>query len=95
MGVSDCENFRLGYRVIVTLLGCMEFVMLCLDTTWYLLGVEVTMWGPLILTDVVPVGVLCVKLPYSVTMSLGLGGTCGGVTATQLLLLVDRFQVDL
>ena len=34
------------------------------------------MWGPLILTDVVPVGVLCVKLPYSVMTSLGLGGTC-------------------
>ena len=32
------------------------------------------MWGPLILTDVVPVGVLCVKLPYSVMVSLGLGG---------------------
>ena len=48
------------------------------------------MWGPLILTDVVPVGVLCVKLPYSVTMSLGLRGTCGGVTATQLLLLCCR-----
>ena len=27
------------------------------------------------------------KLPYFVTMSLGLGGTCGQVTATQLLLL--------
>ena len=64
--------------------------MLCLDTTWYLLGVGVTTWGPLILTDVVPVGVLCVKLPYSVTTSLGLGGTCGGVTATQLLLLCCR-----
>ena len=45
------------------------------------------MWGPLILTDVVPVGVLCVKLPYSVMTGLGLGGTCGSVTATQLLLL--------
>ena len=32
------------------------------------------MWGPLILTGVVLVGVLCVKLPYSVTMSLDLGG---------------------
>ena len=39
----------------------------------YLLGVEVTSWGPLILTDVVPVGVPCVKLLYFVTMSLGLG----------------------
>ena len=77
MGVSDCENFRFEYRVIVTLLDCTEFVLFCLDTTWYLLGVGMTVWGPLILTDVVPVGVLCVKLPYSVTMSLGLGGTCG------------------
>ena len=77
MGVSDCENFRFEYRVVVTLLECTEFVMLCLDTTSYLLGVGVTAWGPLVLTDVVPVGVLCVKLPYSVTTSLGLGGTCG------------------
>ena len=30
----------------------------CLDMTKYLLGVEVTSWGPLILTEVVPVGVL-------------------------------------
>ena len=30
--------------------------MLCLDTTWYLLGVWVTMWGPMILTYAVPVG---------------------------------------
>ena len=66
MGVSDCENFRFEYRVLVTLLGCVGFVM-------YLLGVEVTSWGPLILTAVVHVGVLCVKLPYFVTTSLGLG----------------------
>ena len=39
----------------------------------YLLGVEVTSWGPLILTAVVPVGVLCVKLPCFVTTNLGLG----------------------
>ena len=39
----------------------------------YLLGVEVTSWGPLVLTAVVPVGVLCVKLPYFVMTSLGLG----------------------
>ena len=58
MGVSDCENFSFGYRVVVTLLECTEFVMLCLDTTWYLLGVGVTVWGPLIFIDVVPVGVL-------------------------------------
>ena len=38
----------------------------------YLLGVEVTSWGPLILTAVVPVGVLCAKLPYFVMTSLGL-----------------------
>ena len=28
MGVSDCENFRFGYRVVVTLLGYAEFIML-------------------------------------------------------------------
>ena len=28
MGVSDCENPRFEYRVIVTLLGCVEFIML-------------------------------------------------------------------
>ena len=39
----------------------------------YLLGVGVTSWGPLIPTAVVPVGVLCLKLPYFVTTSLGLG----------------------
>ena len=39
----------------------------------YLLDVEVTSWGPLILTAVVPVGVLYVKLPCFVMMSLGLG----------------------
>ena len=54
LGVSDCENTE--YRVVITLLECTEFVMLCLDTTWYLLGVEVTAWGPMILTDAVPVG---------------------------------------
>ena len=32
------------------------------------------MWGPLILTGIVPVGVLCVKLLYSVMMSFGSGG---------------------
>ena len=74
MGVSDCENFRFENRVVVTLLECTEFVMLCLDMTLYLLGVEVTTGGPLILTYVVPVGVLCVKLPYSVTMSFRSGG---------------------
>ena len=58
VGVSDCENFRFGNGVVVTLLGCMEFVMLCLDTTWYLLVVEVTTWGLLILTDLVPGEVL-------------------------------------
>ena len=42
--------------------------------TKYLLGVEVTTWGPLILTDVVPVGVLCVKLSYYVTPSFWSGG---------------------
>ena len=39
MGVSDCENFRFGYRVIVTLLGCVEFIMLVwirLSTYWVL-----------------------------------------------------------
>ena len=45
----------------------------CLDVNLYLLGVEVASWGPLILTAVVPVGVLCVKLPCFVTTSLGLG----------------------
>ena len=76
MGVSDCENFRFRDRVVVTLLECTEFVMLCLDTTWYLLGVEVTMWGPLIQMLYLR-GDFCVKLPYFVTTSLGLGGTCG------------------
>ena len=28
MGVSDCENFRLEYRVVVTLLGCVGFMKL-------------------------------------------------------------------
>ena len=28
MGVSDCENFRFEYRVVITLLGCAEFIML-------------------------------------------------------------------
>ena len=45
----------------------------CWDVNLYLLGVEVTSWGPLILTAVVPEGVLCVKLPYFVMTSLGLG----------------------
>ena len=77
MGVSDCENSRFGYRVVVTLLGCAEFMILVGIRLKYLLGVEVTTWSPLILTDVVPVGVLCVKLLYYVMTSLGLGGTCG------------------
>ena len=45
----------------------------CLDADLYLLGVEVTSWGPLILTVVYLWGYFCVKLPYFVTMSLGLG----------------------
>ena len=28
MGVSDCENFRFEYGVVVTLLGCVGFMML-------------------------------------------------------------------
>ena len=28
MGVSDCENFRFEYRVVVTLLGCAGFIIL-------------------------------------------------------------------
>ena len=28
MGVSDCENFRFEYRVIVTLFGCVELINL-------------------------------------------------------------------
>ena len=74
MGVSDCENFRFRDRVVVTLLECTEFVMLCLDTTWYLLGVEVTMWGPLILTDVVPVGVLLCEVAVFCYDEFGSGG---------------------
>ena len=56
-----------------------NFTWLCriydafLDVNLYLLGVEVTSWGPLILPAVVPAGVLCVKLPCFVTTSLGLG----------------------
>ena len=33
-----------------------------------------TSWGPLILTDVVPVGVPCVKLPYFCYDEFGSGG---------------------
>ena len=39
MGVSDCENFRFGYRVVVTLLGCAGFMMLVwiqISTYWVL-----------------------------------------------------------
>ena len=28
MGVSDCGNFRFGYIVVVTLLGCVVFIIL-------------------------------------------------------------------
>ena len=28
MGVSDCENFKFEYRVVITLLGCAGFMML-------------------------------------------------------------------
>ena len=27
MGVSDCENFRFGYIVVVTLLVCVVFII--------------------------------------------------------------------
>ena len=57
MGVSDCENFRFGYIVVVTSLGVWNCNP-CLDMTSYLLGVEVASWGPLVLTEVIPVGVL-------------------------------------
>ena len=46
----------------------------CLDTTKYLLGVEVTSWGPLILTDVVPVGVLSCEVPIFCYNEFGSGG---------------------
>ena len=39
MGVSDCENFRFKYRVIITLLGFTEFMMLVwiqISTYWVL-----------------------------------------------------------
>ena len=39
MGVSDFENFSFGYRVVVTLLGCAEYIMLVwiqLSTYWAL-----------------------------------------------------------
>ena len=40
MGVSDCENFRFGYRVIITLLGCVEFIILAqiLNHLWEVLN---------------------------------------------------------
>ena len=46
-----------------------------------------TSWGPLILTAVVPVGVLLCEVAIFCYNEFGSGGTCGRVTATQLLLL--------
>ena len=76
MGVSDCENFRFGYIVIVTSLGVWNCNP-CLDMNLYLLGVEVTSWGPLIFTAVVPVGVLLCEVAVFCYDKFGSGGTCG------------------
>ena len=87
MGVSDCENFSFGYRVVVTLLGCAEFIMLIwiwLSTYWVLRcphGVHwylqvLYLWGYFVWS--------CRILLQRVWVG---GGTCGWVTATQLLLL--------
>ena len=40
MGVSDCEDFRSGYRVVITLLGSVEFIMFIrirFSTYWVLM----------------------------------------------------------
>ena len=74
MGVSDCENFRFEYRVVITLLGCAEFIMLVwiqLSTYWVL---RVTSWCPLILTAVVPVGVLLCEVAVFCYDEFGSGG---------------------
>ena len=96
MGVSDCENFRFEYRVVVTLLECTEFVMLCLDTTWYLLGVGVTAWGPMILTDAVPVGGTLCEVVVFCYNKFGSGGylwLSNSYTVTVALLWGFLFQI--
>ena len=49
----------------------------CRDANLYLLGVEVTSWGPLILTAVVPVGGTLCEVAVFCYNKFGSGGTCG------------------